>query len=141
MPEATRDRERHLGVNGEKVRAGLILDAGTRAKMGRLAFDCDYTITAFIEERAERRVRLPPVRSSYDVEWLGYGITISAAAEWTSARVVQDENHSIPMTEISRSGHQKNFGERDLNLFVHLRILWRLLGVAAHSAALDGEPC
>jgi hypothetical protein len=33
MPEATRDRERHLGVNGEKVRAGLILDTGTNAKI------------------------------------------------------------------------------------------------------------
>jgi hypothetical protein len=32
-----RYRERHLGVDGEKVRVGLNLNAGTRAKMGRLA--------------------------------------------------------------------------------------------------------
>ena len=32
-----RYRERHLGADGEKVRVGLNLIAGTRAKMGRLA--------------------------------------------------------------------------------------------------------
>jgi putative hydrolase of the HAD superfamily len=31
-----RYRERHLGVDGEKVRVGLNLNAATRAKMGRL---------------------------------------------------------------------------------------------------------
>jgi hypothetical protein len=53
-----------FGVDGEKVRAGLNLNAGTRAKIGRLARHRSYTITAFVEElveRAERRVtaRLP----------------------------------------------------------------------------------
>jgi hypothetical protein len=32
-----RYRERHLGVDGEKVRVGLNLNARTRAKTGRLA--------------------------------------------------------------------------------------------------------
>jgi hypothetical protein len=32
-----RYRERHLGIDGEKVRVGLILNATTRAKMERLA--------------------------------------------------------------------------------------------------------
>jgi hypothetical protein len=32
-----RYRERHLGVDGEKVRVGLILNATTRAKIERLA--------------------------------------------------------------------------------------------------------
>jgi hypothetical protein len=32
-----RYRERHLGVDGEKVRVGLKLNGGTWAKMGRLA--------------------------------------------------------------------------------------------------------
>jgi hypothetical protein len=54
-----RYRERHLGVNGEKARVGLILDAGTRAQMSRLARHRGYTITALVEElvaSAERRV-------------------------------------------------------------------------------------
>jgi hypothetical protein len=59
-----RHRERHLGVDGEKVGVGLNLKAGTRAKMGRLACRRGYTIAALVEElveRAERRVtaRLP----------------------------------------------------------------------------------
>jgi hypothetical protein len=41
-----RYRERHLGSDGEKVRVGLNLNAGTRAKMGRLALHRGYTITA-----------------------------------------------------------------------------------------------
>jgi hypothetical protein len=32
------------------------------------------------------------------------------------------------MPEISRSGHQKNFGGRDLNLFVHLENLVTIAG-------------
>jgi hypothetical protein len=55
-----RYRERHLGVDGEKVRVGLNLNAGTRAKMGRLARHRGYTITALVEELVEseeRRVR------------------------------------------------------------------------------------
>jgi hypothetical protein len=54
-----RYRQRHLGVDGEKKRIGLILNAGTRAKMGRLARRKGYTITALVEElveNAERRV-------------------------------------------------------------------------------------
>jgi hypothetical protein len=54
-----RYRERHLGVDGEKARVGLILDASVRAKMDRLARHKGYTITALIEElvaSAERRV-------------------------------------------------------------------------------------
>jgi hypothetical protein len=55
----SRYRERHLGVNGEKARIGLIISATTRAKMDRLARHKGYTITALIEElveSAERRV-------------------------------------------------------------------------------------
>jgi hypothetical protein len=70
-----RYRERHLGADGEKVRVGLNLIAGTRAKMGRLARHRGYTITALVEElveRAERRVtaRLPPraLKAYYDAE-------------------------------------------------------------------------
>ncbi len=51
--------ERRLGVNGEKARVGLILNAATRAQMGRLARRRGYTITALIEKlvaSAERRV-------------------------------------------------------------------------------------
>jgi hypothetical protein len=61
-----------LGVDGEKVRVGLNLNAGTRAKMGRHR---GYTLTALVEklvERAERRLtaRPPPARSRayYDTE-------------------------------------------------------------------------
>jgi hypothetical protein len=69
-------RERHLGVDGEKVRVGLNLDAGTRAKMGRpLARHRSYTITDLVEElveRAEWRVtaRLPSraLKAYYDTE-------------------------------------------------------------------------
>lgn len=54
-----RYRERHLGVDGQKVRVGLILNATTRARMERLARHKGYTITALVEElieSAERRV-------------------------------------------------------------------------------------
>jgi hypothetical protein len=44
-----RYRERHLGVDGEKVRVGFNLDAGTRAKMGRLSCHRGYKITALVE--------------------------------------------------------------------------------------------
>jgi hypothetical protein len=70
-----RYRERHLGVGGEKVHIGLNLNAGTRAKMGRLARHRGYTITALVEElveRAEQRVteRLPSraLKGYYDAE-------------------------------------------------------------------------
>ena len=70
-----RYRERHLGVDDAKVRVGLNLNAGTRAKMGRLARRRGYTITALVEElveRAERRVtaRLPSraLKAYYDTE-------------------------------------------------------------------------
>jgi hypothetical protein len=83
-----RYRERHLGVDGRKVRVGLNLNAGTRVKMGRLARHRGYTITALVEElveRAERRVtaRLPSraLKAYYDAEYLGYSITISAPPE------------------------------------------------------------
>jgi hypothetical protein len=48
-----RYRERHLGVDGEKVRVGLVLNATTRAKMERLARHKGYTITALVEELIE----------------------------------------------------------------------------------------
>jgi predicted DNA-binding ribbon-helix-helix protein len=54
-----RYRERHLGVDGEKARVGLILDATIRTKMDRLARRKGYTITALVEElveSAEKRV-------------------------------------------------------------------------------------
>jgi predicted DNA-binding ribbon-helix-helix protein len=54
-----RYRERHLGIDGEKVRVGLILNATTRTKMERLARHKGYTITALVEElikSGERRV-------------------------------------------------------------------------------------
>jgi hypothetical protein len=59
VEKQARYRERHLGVNGEKARVGLILNASTRAQMGRLARHKGYTITALVEElieSAERRV-------------------------------------------------------------------------------------
>jgi hypothetical protein len=78
-----RYRERHLGVDGEKARVGI--NAGTRAKMGRLVRHRGYTITALAEalvERAEQRVtaRLASraLKGDYDAECLGYGITTSA---------------------------------------------------------------
>jgi hypothetical protein len=70
-----RYRERHLGVDGEKVCVGLNLNAATRAKMGRLACHRGYTITYLVEElieRAERRVRarLPSraLKAYYDAD-------------------------------------------------------------------------
>jgi hypothetical protein len=54
-----RYRARHLGVDGEKARVGLIIDASIRAKMDRLARHKGYTITALVEElveSAEQRV-------------------------------------------------------------------------------------
>jgi hypothetical protein len=68
-----RYRQRQLSVDGEKVRVGLNLNAGTRAKVGRLARDRGYTITALVKarvERTERRVtaRLPLSRSSARID-------------------------------------------------------------------------
>jgi hypothetical protein len=52
-----RYRERHLGVGGKNVRVGLNLNAGTRAKMGRLARHRGYTITVktVTQARGDRR--------------------------------------------------------------------------------------
>ena len=53
-----RYRERHLGVNGQKRRLTLFIDATTKAQLDRLARHNDYTVTALVEERAasaERR--------------------------------------------------------------------------------------
>jgi predicted DNA-binding ribbon-helix-helix protein len=52
-----RYRERHLGVDGEKARVGLILNATTRAKMNRLARHKGCTITALVEELVESAER------------------------------------------------------------------------------------
>jgi hypothetical protein len=52
-------RERHLGVDGDKARVQLFLNAGTRARLDRLARHSGCTVTALIEElaaAAERRV-------------------------------------------------------------------------------------
>jgi hypothetical protein len=51
--EQARYRERHLGVDGEKVRVGLNLNAATRAKMERRARHKGYTITTLVEELIE----------------------------------------------------------------------------------------
>lgn len=53
-----RYRERHLGVDGEKARVQLFLNASTKAQLGRLARHRGYSLTMMIEElaaRAERR--------------------------------------------------------------------------------------
>jgi hypothetical protein len=65
-----RYRERHLGVDGEKVRAGLILNATTRVKTERLPRHKGYTITALVEERiesAERRITSKPTGKALKV--------------------------------------------------------------------------
>jgi hypothetical protein len=57
IEKQARYRERHLGVDGEKVRVGLILDATTKAKVIRLARHKGYTITVEkLVESAERWV-------------------------------------------------------------------------------------
>jgi hypothetical protein len=68
--------ERYLGVDGEKVRVGFNLNAGTSVKCATgLARQSGYTITSLIEkliERPERRVtaRLPSraLKAYYDAE-------------------------------------------------------------------------
>jgi hypothetical protein len=45
-----RYRERYLGVDGEKARVGLILNATTKAKIDRLARRNGYTIITLLEE-------------------------------------------------------------------------------------------
>jgi hypothetical protein len=52
-------RERHLGVDGEKVRAQVFLSVNAMAQLRRLARRKRYTVTAMIEEiaaSADRRV-------------------------------------------------------------------------------------
>jgi hypothetical protein len=52
-------RERHLGADGEKVRAQVFLSAHAMAQLRRLARRKRYTVTAMIEElaaSADRRV-------------------------------------------------------------------------------------
>jgi hypothetical protein len=59
IEKQARYRERHLGIDGEKARIGLIVGATTKVKMIRLARHIGYTITALIEElidSTERRV-------------------------------------------------------------------------------------
>jgi hypothetical protein len=54
-----RYRERHLGVNGEKRRLTLFIDATTGAQLERLAHHKGYSVTALVEElaaSAERRI-------------------------------------------------------------------------------------
>jgi hypothetical protein len=54
-----RYRERHLGVNGEKRRLTLFIDASAGAKLDRLAHRKGYSVTAMVEElaaSAERRI-------------------------------------------------------------------------------------
>jgi hypothetical protein len=45
-----RYRERHLGVDGEKVASGSLSTLAPGRKMGRLARHLGYTITALVEE-------------------------------------------------------------------------------------------
>jgi hypothetical protein len=71
-----RYRERHLGVDGEKVRIGLIsISTPAPGRKWAALHHRGYTITALVEElveRAERRVtaRLPSraLKADYDTE-------------------------------------------------------------------------
>jgi hypothetical protein len=93
-----RYRERHLGIDGEKMRVGLNLNVGTGTKIFRLARHRGYTITAFVEElveRTERRVtaRLPSraLKAYYGVESIasqssGVGADASIASRAYSTR-------------------------------------------------------
>jgi hypothetical protein len=70
-----RYRERHLGVDGEKVRVGSISTTAPGRKWAVLRCHHDYTVTTLVEElvkRAERRVtaRLPSraLTAYYDAE-------------------------------------------------------------------------
>ena len=47
-------RERHLGIDGTKVRVGLILDVGAAAGLRRLARHRGTTVTKVIEELTRR---------------------------------------------------------------------------------------
>jgi cytidylate kinase len=54
-----RYRERHLGIDGEKARVQLFLNASAKARLHRLARYKGYTVTALVEElasRAEQRI-------------------------------------------------------------------------------------
>jgi hypothetical protein len=52
-----RYRERYLGVNGEKRRLTLFIDASTGAQLDPLAHRKGYSVTAVVEELAERAER------------------------------------------------------------------------------------
>jgi hypothetical protein len=47
-------RERHLGVDGEKARVQLILSAGTKEQLARLARHNGYSLAALVEELATK---------------------------------------------------------------------------------------
>ena len=51
----SRDANAAIGVNGEKVPARLILEAGTNAKMAGLARHSGYTITDLVERGGQRQ--------------------------------------------------------------------------------------
>jgi hypothetical protein len=47
-----RYRERHLGVDGDRVRIYFVVSVPARAQLGRLARLCGYSVTKMIEELA-----------------------------------------------------------------------------------------
>jgi hypothetical protein len=66
-------RDRHLGDGREKRRIQLLLSAGTRAQLARIARHKRYTVTALIEEwaasaerRATARLSGKALKSYYD---------------------------------------------------------------------------
>jgi len=70
-----RYRERHLDVDGEKVGVGLNLNAGTRAKMGRLGARPRLYNNRSVDEVVERaelrvtaRLRSRALKANYDAE-------------------------------------------------------------------------
>ena len=99
-----RYRERHLGVDGEKVRVGLNLNAGTRAKMGRFPRRRGYTITALtahfrfammlVSLRSMRgssaaptsRSRVPSRRPCVAKRCRGHSLAIAAPADLSRSR-------------------------------------------------------
>jgi hypothetical protein len=57
-------RERHLGVDGEKVASGSLSTLAPGPKMGCVARHRGYTITDLLEELAERAEQLVTARLS-----------------------------------------------------------------------------